>query len=91
MRCIARSAARRISSVSERRGSGLSSVLSRKSLNPTMIIIMLLRSCAMPPAKRPTASIFCACRTWLVGLDPLGDVPSHADDTDHFPFRSALR
>ena len=24
----------------------------------------LLKSCAIPPARRPTASIFCACRSW---------------------------
>ena len=63
VRCIARSAAFRISSASERRSSPDSSAASRKSQNPRMIIIMLLRSWATPPANRPTASIFCACRT----------------------------
>ena len=64
VRCMARSAAFRISSASDRRGSSpVSSAASRKSLKPMMIIIMLLRSWATPPANRPTASIFCAWRT----------------------------
>ena len=32
------------------------------SLYPRMTVRRLLKSCAMPPANRPTASIFCACR-----------------------------
>ena len=29
-----------------------------------MTVSRLLKSCAMPPARRPTASIFCAWRSW---------------------------
>ena len=34
----------------------------------------LLKSWAMPPASRPTASIFWACRRSLLEPPPLGDV-----------------
>ena len=33
-------------------------------VNPRMAVSRLLKSCAMPPARRPTASIFCACCSW---------------------------
>ena len=34
-----------------------------RSLAPMMTVRMLLKSCAMPPASRPIASIFCDCRS----------------------------
>jgi hypothetical protein len=36
----------------------------RRSAQATMMPRMLLKSWATPPASRPTASIFCACRSW---------------------------
>ena len=32
--------------------------------SPEIAVSRLLKSWAMPPASRPTASIFCACRSW---------------------------
>ncbi len=34
------------------------------SLCPLITVSRLLKSCATPPASRPTASIFCASRSW---------------------------
>ena len=61
----ARSAAFRISTASLRRASSSGIADARKSANPTMIISMLLKSCETPTASRPSASIFCASRTWV--------------------------
>ena len=51
--------------ISTRRRRTSSSAISvrRMSVQPTTAVIMLLKSCAMPPASLPTASIFCACRS----------------------------
>src|SRR5215470_5243608 len=35
-----------------------------RSPSPRMTMSRLLKSCAIPPASLPTASIFCACRSW---------------------------
>ena len=40
-----------------------SSCSSSTSVYPVITISRLLKSCATPPANRPTASIFCACRS----------------------------
>ena len=44
---------------------GLSSPMRRDAMSmlPRMTVSMLLKSCAMPPDSRPTASIFCAWRS----------------------------
>ena len=57
----ARSAARRISATSSARGSSPGREPSRNPLKPVMTVIMLLTSCATPPATRATASIRSAC------------------------------
>jgi hypothetical protein len=44
-----------------KRGSAGSSVASACSALPRMTVNMLLKSCATPPASRPTDSSFCAC------------------------------
>jgi hypothetical protein len=49
-----------------------------------MTVSMLLKSCATPPASRPTASIFCACINcsssrfrWLMSLmNAMANTPS---------------
>ena len=40
------------------------SVSSSISAPPMITPRMLLKSCAIPPASVPSASIFCACRSW---------------------------
>ena len=38
------------------------------SVMPMMTVRMLLKSCATPPVSWPTASIFCAWRSWLSSM-----------------------
>ena len=47
---------------------------SKTSVYPLITISRLLKSWATPPARRPTASIFCAWRKLLFELPPVGDV-----------------
>ena len=54
----------RVSYVSE--SSGRSERAS--SVKPMIDAKMLLKSWAIPPARVPMASIFCACRSWLSSL-----------------------
>ena len=60
----ARSDARRICSTSWASPSPFRSTLLIRSLWPMITARRLLKSWAIPPARRPTASIFCACRSW---------------------------
>ena len=60
---VARSAAFRISTTSARRGSLVSRSVRRNSVLAPITVSRLLKSCAMPPASCPTASIFCDCRS----------------------------
>ena len=52
-----------ISATSPRAGSSRPSSISSRSAEPMMLIRMLLKSCATPPASRPMASSFCDCRS----------------------------
>ena len=52
-----------ISSASSRAGIVRPSCISSRSAAPMMLIRMLLKSCATPPASRPIASSFCDCRS----------------------------
>ncbi len=63
VRVAARSPTRLISSTSLRTGSSARRRCSSRSLRPEMTGNRLLKSWAMPPASRPTASIFCDCRS----------------------------
>ena len=57
----ARSPARRIWVMSRRVGSSSAIPASTRSAMPLITVSRLLKSCATPPARRPTISIFCAC------------------------------
>ena len=66
---VARSAALAISCAGPRSGDSVPACSSRNSEYPEITISRLLKSCAMPPASRPTASIFwawrnCCSRMW---------------------------
>src|SRR5574341_215077 len=63
VRAAARSAVFLISSTSRRSGSSAGRRRSMSSLRPVTTVSRLLKSWAMPPASRPTASIFCDCRS----------------------------
>ncbi len=63
VRPAARSAAFFTSSISRRMGSPATRRLRISSLYPRMTVRRLLKSWATPPASRPTASIFCDCRS----------------------------
>ena len=60
----ARSPAERICCRSSRSGSSGASPAMAMSAVPPMTVRRLLKSWAMPPASRPTLSIFCACLSW---------------------------
>ena len=45
------------------RGCDAGSASSKSSQFDAITVIELLKSCAMPPASRPTDSIFCVCRS----------------------------
>ena len=60
----ARSEAWRELASQPRTRSGPSSRRSARSRLPMMAVSRLLKSCAMPPVRRPTASIFCAWRSF---------------------------
>ena len=60
---VARSAAVAISFAGPRSVGSGPSRSSRNSEYPEITIRRLLKSCAMPPASRPIASIFCDCRS----------------------------
>ena len=62
VRAAARSAARRISSMSSRFGSSGPSCSATMSPYPRMAVSRLLKSWATPPASRPIASILTECR-----------------------------
>ncbi len=57
-------------------------------------VSMLLKSCAMPPVSRPTASIFCDCRNCASPLAQRGGVavalPRSGGDSSSFTSRSAV-
>ena len=57
-----RLAASRMSRTSSRRGSPGTSASSSIEAAAMMVVSTLLKSCARPPANRPTVSIFSACR-----------------------------
>src|SRR5881409_2592462 len=59
----ARSPAFRISSASSRRASPAGVLCNSSWVEPRMAVSRLLKSCAMPPASCPTASIFCDWRS----------------------------
>ena len=59
----ARSATRRICSQFPCTASVGLTRSSARSLFPLITVNKLLKSCATPPANRPSASIFCACRS----------------------------
>ena len=48
-----------------------------------MTVSRLLKSWATPPASWPTASIFCACRSWASRRLLVGHVPEDAEHADH--------
>ena len=52
-------------------------------MKPLMAVSRLLKSWATPPASRPTASIFCACRSCSSKPLVLGDVVGGAEEPDH--------
>ena len=52
-----------ISVASSRAGSSGPSCIRSRSADPMMLMRMLLKSCATPPASRPMASSFCDCRS----------------------------
>ena len=59
---VARSAAAEISFAGPRSAGSGPSRSNRNSEYPEITISRLLKSCAIPPASRPIASIFCDCR-----------------------------
>ena len=71
----ARCAARPISWISSRRGSAMPVSDSSSSVLPRIAVSRLLKSCAIPPASCPTASIFCACTELVLEALALGHVP----------------
>ncbi len=64
----ARSPASRMAATASRFGSPGASAPSTRSPYPLMTVSRLLKSCATPPASRPTASSFWAWRNWSSSL-----------------------
>ena len=85
----ARSAQRRISSRSCNACSSPAILMRRSSPNPTIPVRALLKSCAMPPARVPTASIFWAVLSCL--SNSAFSVTSWAIDRTPLTFPDASR